>query len=149
MRDTGSHPIFLYDGVCALCNRGVQFFLKRDRHDRLRFASLQSDFAVDLLKRHGIDARDLNTLYVVRNQGRANEKVLARSDAILDLMREIGGIWKVLSYAGKIIPGPVRDWSYGLVARNRYRLFGKYESCMLPDPRHAHKFLDQKAVSGK
>ena len=142
MCDNGLHPIVLYDGVCGLCNRGVQFFLKRDRHDRLSFASLQSDFAADLLKRHGIDARDLDTVYVVRNHGHANERLLAQSDAIIDLMWEIGGIWKLLSLF-KFFPKSVRDWSYDLVARNRYRIFGKFDSCMLPDPRHAHKFLDQ------
>jgi predicted DCC family thiol-disulfide oxidoreductase YuxK len=144
MRDTGSRPIVLYDGVCALCNRGVQFFLKRDRYNRLSFASLQSDFASGLLKRHGVDARNLDTVYVVRNHGRANERLLARADAILDLMREIGGIWKGLSVLKKLLPKTVRDWSYNVVSRNRYRVFGKYESCLLPDPRHARKFLDQK-----
>jgi predicted DCC family thiol-disulfide oxidoreductase YuxK len=143
MRDSGSHPIVLYDGICGLCNRAVQFFLKRDRYDRLRFASLQSNFAINLLQRHGVDARELNTVYAVQNHGHANERLLARADAIVALMREIGGIWKVLSFFKKLFPKPVRDWSYDVVARNRYRIFGKYESCLLPDPRHAHKFLDQ------
>ena len=135
------NPIVLYDGVCGLCNRLVQFLLRHDYHDRFRFASLQSDFANKLLTRHAMDPHDLDTVYVVRNYGLANEALLARSDAILLMLKELGGIWS-LAAVGKIIPGRLRDWMYGVVAQNRYRVFGKYESCMLPEPRHRHKFLD-------
>jgi predicted DCC family thiol-disulfide oxidoreductase YuxK len=70
------------------------------------------------------------------------ERLLARSDAILFLLKHLGGIWK-LATLGKVLPRPLRDWLYGLVARNRYRVFGKSESCMLPDPKQRAKFLDQ------
>jgi predicted DCC family thiol-disulfide oxidoreductase YuxK len=136
-----SHPIVLYDGVCGLCNRLIQFLLKRDRKDRLRFASLQSEFAKDALQRHGLEASDLDTVQVIVNAGQADEKVLARSDAIIYLLEELGGIWTLASL-GKIIPRSLRDSMYKLVARNRYRVFGKYETCMLPEPRHRAKFVD-------
>jgi predicted DCC family thiol-disulfide oxidoreductase YuxK len=135
------NPIVLYDGVCGLCNRLVQFLLKHDYHDRFRFASLQSAFATELLTRHGMDPHDLDTVYVVRNYGLTGEALLARSDAILFMLKQLGGIWS-LAVVGKIIPRPLRDWMYGVVAQNRYRVFGKYESCMLPEPRHRQKFLD-------
>ncbi len=141
MRESTSNPIVLYDGVCGLCNRAVQFLLKRDRHDRLRFASLQSDFAATLLKRHGVDHQDLDTVYVVLNSGEANETLLAKSDAFLLFTKEIGGVWSLARF-GKIIPRPIRNWLYDFVARHRYQVFGKYEACMLPDPRHKHKFIE-------
>ena len=136
-----SNPILLYDGVCGLCNRLTQFVLKRDHRDRLRFASLQSEFAAAILKRHGKDAQDLDTVYVVTDYEQPNEVLLARSDAILYLLKQLGGIWN-LSSAGKVLPRWLRDRVYSLVARNRYRVFGKYETCMLPEPRHRQKFLD-------
>ena len=132
--------VVLYDGVCGLCNRLNQFLLKRDRHDRFRFASLQSDFAAKLLERHGADAIDLDTVYVVVDYGEPNERSLSRSDAILNVLQRLGGVWS-LSAAGKIVPRPVRDAFYKLVATNRYRVFGKYDVCLMPEEKYRAKFL--------
>ena len=136
-----TNPIILYDGVCALCNRLNQFLLKRDIHDRFRFASLQSEFATKVLRRHGADPDDLDTVYVIEDYETPNERLLARSDAILHVVRELGGFWKIAGW-GKILPRPIRDALYKLVARNRYRVFGKYDTCMMPEPRYRKKFLD-------
>ena len=136
-----SNPVVLYDGVCGLCNRLVQFLLKYDGRDRFRFASLQSDFARVLLERHGLDPNDLDTVYVVKDSGQSNESLLARSDAILYMLAQLGGVWK-LSGIGWVLPKSFRDAVYKIVARNRYRVFGKHESCMLPEPQHRAKFLD-------
>lgn len=140
MRETVSNPIVLYDGVCGFCNRGVRFLLKRDRQDHLRFASLQSDFAIALLRRHGVDANRLDTLYVVADYGHPSESLLARADAVLFLARGMGSVWNVVRLL-KILPRWARDRAYNLVARHRYRFFGKHESCPLPDERDRHKFL--------
>jgi len=134
--------IVFYDGVCGLCNRLVQFLLKRDGHDRLRFASLQSDFASKVLSRHGIDPKDLDTVHVVENYDQATERVLNRSDAILRAGRELGGMWGFAANIGRLVPRPLRNLFYRFVASNRYRVFGKYETCMLPEPQHRAKFLD-------
>ena len=134
--------IVFYDGVCGLCNRLVQFLLKRDGHDRLRFASLQSDFASKVLSRHGIDPKDLDTVHVVENYDQATERVLNRSDAILRAGRELGGMWAFAANIGRLVPRPLRNLFYRFVASNRYRVFGKYETCMLPAPQHRAKFLD-------
>ena len=141
MQNPDGKPIVLYDGVCGLCNRLVQFILKRDVHDRFRFASLQSEFAEELLKRHGYDSRDLDTFYLVTSHGESNERVLMRSDAILEVVATLGGVWK-LAGVGAVIPKVLRDGMYSMVARNRYRVFGKSESCMLPSAEHRAKFLD-------
>lgn len=139
---SGDDPIILYDGVCGLCNRLVQFLLKHDKHSRLRFASLQSDFATRVLQRHGIDPKDLDTLHVIENYEQPGERVLQRSDAILRAGRELGGFWSVSASAGRIAPRALRDVIYRFVARNRYRVFGKYDTCMLPEPNQRSRFLD-------
>jgi predicted DCC family thiol-disulfide oxidoreductase YuxK len=136
-----SNPIVLYDGVCGLCNHLVQFLLKRDTNDRFRFASLQSEFAQTLMMKHKVDPHDLDTVYVVKDHGQSNETLLARSDAILYMLSDLGGVWK-LTGVGRALPKAFRDAVYKMVARNRYRVFGKHESCMLPEPKHRAKFLD-------
>ena len=141
MPERTSRPVVLYDGVCGLCNRGVQFLLKRDRHDRLRFASLQSDFAAALLRGHGLDHMELNTVYVVLNHGTAGEKLLAKGDAILLFAKELGDIWNV-ARLGRLVPRRIRNSLYDFVARHRYQVFGKSETCMLPDPAQRHKFVE-------
>lgn len=141
MRESQTKAIVLYDGVCGLCNRAVQFLLKRDRLDRLQFASLQSDLASKVLERHGLDHKSLDTVYAVLNFGEPNETLLAKGDAFLFFAGVIGGIWSVAKI-GRIVPRPVRNWLYDCVARHRYQVFGKSESCMLPDPKQRHKFLE-------
>ena len=138
----GANPIVLYDGVCGLCNRSVQFLLKHDNGGRFRFASLQSNFAEKVLGRHGLDPKDLDTVHVVENYDQPGERVLQRSDAILRAGRELGGFWTASSSVARIVPRPLRDLVYRFVATNRYRVFGKYESCMLPDPNQRSRFLD-------
>ena len=137
-----ANPIILYDGVCGLCNRLVQFLLKRDKQGRLHFASLQSEFAERVLTRHGIDPNDLDTVQVVVDYERPEERVLGRSDAILRAAKELGLPWNVLAGIARVVPRALRDVVYRFVARNRYHVFGKYETCMLPDPNQRHRFLD-------
>ena len=140
MSEPDSISVVLYDGVCGLCNRLNQFLLKRDRHDRFRFASLQSEVAGQLLQRHGATAIDLDTVYVVVDYGKPGEKLLSRSDAIIHVLQRLGGIWAFIA-AGKILPQSLRDLFYKFVATNRYRVFGKYDVCLMPEERFKHKFL--------
>ncbi len=141
MPPTESNPIVLYDGVCGLCNRLVQFLLQRDTHDHFRFASLQSALGQQILTRHGADPLDLDTFYVVLDYGQASERLLARSEGIVYALTTLGGIWKIAA-VGKALPGAIRDGLYNFVARHRYQVFGKHESCMLPAPKDRAKFLD-------
>jgi len=132
--------IVLYDGVCGLCDRTVRFLLKRDRDDRLRFASLQSDFARDVLARHHRDPRDLDTVYLVIDHGEASERLLARADAILHALKLVGGVWR-LSALARLLPRSLRNRAYDVVAGNRYRWFGRCDVCPVPAPEHRKKFL--------
>jgi predicted DCC family thiol-disulfide oxidoreductase YuxK len=137
-----SNPVILYDGVCVLCNRLVHFVLQHDSQDRFRFASLQSNFAAAILRRHQAAPGDLETVYVVLNHAQSGERLASQSDAVVIILRELGGGWNVLSLALRVLPGWLRNWGYNLVARNRYRIFGKYEACPIPGEKDRRKFLD-------
>jgi predicted DCC family thiol-disulfide oxidoreductase YuxK len=137
-----SNPVILYDGVCGLCNRLVQFVLNHDSQDRFRFASLQSDFAARVLRRHGTAPEELDTVYVVSDHALPGERLASRSDAAVVVLRELGGVWNVLGAALRWLPRWLRNWGYNLVARNRYRIFGKYGSCPIPSEKDRRKFLD-------
>jgi predicted DCC family thiol-disulfide oxidoreductase YuxK len=138
------NPIILYDGICGLCNRLVQFLLNRDSHDRFRFASLQSEFAADILRRHNASPDDLDTMYVVLNYDFPGERITSRSDAAVVAFRELGRGWAAVGALLQTLPFWLRNWGYNLVARNRYRIFGKYDSCPIPSEKDRHKFLDQQ-----
>jgi predicted DCC family thiol-disulfide oxidoreductase YuxK len=136
-----SNPIVLYDGVCGLCNRLVRFILRRDVDDQFRFASLQSPLAAEILERHGIVC-DLNTVYVVLDYQQPAEQLLPRSTAVLFVLKKLRHPWPLWGNVGYLLPRPLRDVIYNRIARNRYRIWGKYDSCPLPDAKHSHKFLD-------
>jgi predicted DCC family thiol-disulfide oxidoreductase YuxK len=136
----GRHLI-LYDGVCGLCNRLVQFILPRDRGDVFVFAALQSDLAAKVLARHGRDASAADTFFVVRDYETPRERLLDRSDAGLFVAKTLGRGWQLVGPL-RFIPRPIRDMGYGLVAGNRYRVFGRLDQCMLPSPDARQKFLD-------
>src|SRR5215468_4391022 len=129
-----TNPILFYDGVCGLCNRFVRFVLHHDGRDFFRFASLHSSFASRILERHGTSAALLDTLYIVVDLEQPAERVLARSDAVAYVLHELGGGWHLLSHLWKLLPPTIRDAAYNFVARNRYRVFGKFDACPLPDP---------------
>ena len=138
----GKPSIVLYDGVCALCNGVVRFALRRDRDDRLRFAPLQSERARAILVRHGYDPTIIETVVLVKNAGAAGERLLLRSDAILELWRDIGQPWRFVAGVLAVVPRWLRDRAYAGVARVRYTLFGRYAACPLPRPEDRAKFLE-------
>jgi predicted DCC family thiol-disulfide oxidoreductase YuxK len=141
-RDGDSGPIVLYDGVCALCNGAVRFVLARDRDGMFRFASLQSKLARATLARHGRHPDDVSTIVVVVQPGQPDERLLTRSDAARFALSQLPGIWRVMGRAMAFVPADLRDGIYDLVARTRYRTFGKYDACPVP-PRDARdRFLD-------
>jgi predicted DCC family thiol-disulfide oxidoreductase YuxK len=137
-----SHPILLYDGVCGLCNRFVQFILHRDRKAVFRFASLQSPVAALILTRHGADPSDLDTVYVVVDHELPSEHLLSRSDAVLFVLRQLGGLWRATASLLQLLPRFLRDAAYNAVARYRYRIFGRSEVCAMPRDQDRARFLD-------
>jgi predicted DCC family thiol-disulfide oxidoreductase YuxK len=145
VEDKAKSRTILYDGICGFCDRLVQMVLRKDKRDRFRFAPLQSPVAKDILERHGITPSQLDTVYLVLDRGEPTERLLARSDAFLAILRRLGGFWVVEAGILSIAPKILRDRLYDTVAQNRYRLFGQYETCMIPAPRYRAKFLDWNA----
>ena len=133
--------VVLYDGVCGLCNGLVRFVLPRDRAGRFRFAALQSPAAHAILARHGQDAAALDTVYVAVPDPRGGERLLAKSRAVLHLLRGLGAPWSAAVLAAPL-PTRLLDAGYDLVARHRYRIFGRSEACPLPRPEWRDRFLD-------
>ncbi|HXG65216.1 MAG TPA: DCC1-like thiol-disulfide oxidoreductase family protein [Blastocatellia bacterium] len=140
-RDSAPPPILLYDGVCGFCNKSVQMILRHDRRGAMRFAALQSDYGKTIIARHselqGVDS----VVFVETSANPAQERVFTRSTAALKVAAYLGGVWK-LALTAYVIPRPIRDYFYDLFARYRYRLFGKYDSCILPPPEARSRFLD-------
>jgi len=132
--------VLFYDGVCGMCDRAVQFVLRHDRAARFRFASLQSDFARAVLARHGCQAGALDTMYLLLGAGTADERLLSRSDAILAILGDLGGPWSVPALA-RVLPRSWRDRAYDVIARNRYRWFGRYDQCALPPAKARERFI--------
>lgn len=127
--------VILFDGICNLCNGAVQFIIKRDKNNTFKFASLQSASAKELLANNTIDPTSLHSIIFLKG-----DSVFEKSDAVLEIVRLLPGAWRWL-YFLKVIPAFLRDWIYTIVAKNRYRLFGKQEHCLLPSPELKSKFI--------
>ncbi len=135
-RTSESANIVFYDGVCGLCNRTVQFVLKRDQARKIVFAPLQGETA----KRRVDLPDDLRSIVFVMNHGTAQEEIYFRSDAVLRILDQLGGFWRVVSWL-RIIPRPLRDAIYNAIARRRYQWFGKFDKCRVPSPEVRARFL--------
>lgn len=132
-------PVLLYDGVCGFCNKSVQLILDHDRRGEMRFAALQSDYGQAVIERYP-ELRGVDSVVFVE-QHPEGERIHVRSNAALKVAAYLGGFWKIFVVA-KVLPRGLRDYLYDLFARNRYRLFGKYDTCMLPPPEVRSRFLD-------
>lgn len=133
--------LVIFDGRCGFCNWAVRWFLKRDGFDRFRFAPSESPAVAALLRRHGLDAVAPNTLIVVKHAGQANEKVLVRSQGVLEMLGSLPKSWPSLAMALRAFPPVVRDFGYRLAAAVRYRLAGRYASCPVPTAEERGRFL--------
>jgi predicted DCC family thiol-disulfide oxidoreductase YuxK len=121
--------------MCVLCSANAQFVLKYDRKGHFRLASMQSDAGAALYRKFGIDPADPESMIVVDG-----DSALRNSDAVLAIYAALGWPWR-LATAARLVPQPIRDTVYGWIARNRYRLFGKRETCWLPSAEQADRLL--------
>jgi predicted DCC family thiol-disulfide oxidoreductase YuxK len=128
--------VIVFDGVCALCNGWVRFLLRVDRTGRYRFAAMQGTQGSALLRAHGLDPQDPASFLLLDAQGAWTD-----TDAILRVLAGLGGLWR-LSGALRVLPRAWRDAAYRVLARNRYRWFGRHHACPLPAPEQAARFLD-------
>lgn len=144
--------VFLYDGLCGLCDGAVQFIIARDKRRTLKFAALQGDYAHGIMQRHP-EVHGIDSLMFVRTRHDAindasdhalkvSETVLMRSDATIAIGYYLGGIWGVVSTLTRLIPRPFRDWAYDRVASIRFRMFGRLDACRIPSAEERQRFLD-------
>lgn len=133
--------VLLYDGVCGLCNKSVQTIINHDRRGTLRFAALQSDYGQAATVRHPELKKVDSVVFLETSGADGKERAYTRSTAALKVASYLGGFWKIFLIA-YVIPRPVRDVLYDLIARYRYQMFGKYDTCMLPPQSVRARFLD-------
>ena len=138
---SGRHLV-LYDGVCGLCDRLLQFLLEHDSQGTFDFASLQSAIGQATVRQWGGDPHELTSFYVVADYRTPEATALTRSAAAVFVAGALGWPWRI----GRLLrwlPGPWRDRVYDLIARNRYRIFGRHDRCLAPRPEYRGRFIDQ------
>lgn len=129
-------PVILFDGVCNLCNGSVQYVIRHDRYAIFKFASLQSDSGQQLLHKYNLPQSNFNSFVLIQD-----DKAYTRSTAALKVAAKLSGIVKLL-YGFIIVPAFIRDAVYNFIARNRYKWFGKKDTCMIPTPALKSRFLN-------
>ena len=129
-------PVLFFDGVCTLCNGGVQAVIERDSQGRLQFASLQSDAGRAVLDRLGLPVDELGTVVLVEA-----DRAYTKSAAIIRVGELLGGVYS-LAGVGWLLPRALRDWLYTVVAEHRYEWFGRKEQCMVPTPELESRFVE-------
>ena len=128
-------PLLFFDGVCNLCNSSVQTIIKKDRHQKFKFASIQSDAAKEILLQFDNFNSSIDSIILINNG-----KLFYKSSAVLRVCKILGSVYSFLIIFW-LIPKPIRDWMYDFVAKNRYSWFGKRESCMIPSVELEDRFL--------
>lgn len=131
----GTNPIVLFDAKCVLCSANAQFILTHDRARRFRLAAMQGEVGTALFRQHGMDPEDPDSILLIEG-----DTVLCDSDAVLGIYTRLGWPWRIAGLA-KILPRALRDPVYRLIARNRYRIFGRRETCWLPRPEDRDRML--------
>ena len=126
--------IILFDGVCNLCSASVQFIIRHNRKGNLKFASLQSEIGQSLLAQFQLPLEVRTIVFII------NGKALLRSNAALEICKELNGLYPYFRYL-KFIPTSVRDWIYNIIAKNRYRWFGKKDQCWIPTAELTNRFI--------
>jgi len=133
--------VILYDGVCGLCHRLVQFVLARDRRGVFRFAPLQGAFAREVLLRHGKNPNDIDMIHLVIDADLPSERLLSAGRAAVAILRELGGAWRIAGVLG-VLPAGILDAAYRVVSTRRYRWFGKLDQCAVPAPELRERFIE-------
>lgn len=133
--------LVLYDGVCGLCSSLLHFLLTHDRRGVFAFASLQSRTGRTVVAHLGGDPTELTSFYVLANYRADRSRTLVRSEAALFVAGQLGWPWKAAVIA-RVLPGAVLDRAYDLIARNRYRVFGRFEQCPTPRPEFRGRFIE-------
>lgn len=130
-----NHKIILFDGVCNLCNGAVTYIIKRDKKNVFKFAALQSEIGQELISKFNIDTEKVDSIILIDGK-----KHYTKSSAALHIAKYLSGAYSLL-FGFMVVPKFIRDSVYDYIAKNRYKWFGKKESCMIPNPELKSKFL--------
>jgi predicted DCC family thiol-disulfide oxidoreductase YuxK len=136
MRIQDQYDIVLFDGVCNLCNNAIDFIVKKDKYNKFKVGALQDPKVKDLLQDYEIDQYYLDSIILIRG-----DKVFYKSQAALEITKKLPVFWNFL-YIFNWLPTIFSDTIYDFIAKNRYKLFGKKETCRLPTPEERAKFLN-------
>lgn len=139
--ETSPGPVLLYDGECGLCNAVMRFMLRHDRRGVLRFAPLQGPTGDAFLRVHGMDTSDFDSLILIDDLARADSAYSLRTEGALRALEEMGGGWTRIARIVHVIPRSWRDAVYRLIARLRYRVFGRYQPTPVPNPDWERRIL--------
>jgi predicted DCC family thiol-disulfide oxidoreductase YuxK len=129
-------PVLYFDGMCNLCNGTVQFIIRHDKHKAFLFAALQSEQGQAAIANISSSSKEAPDSVILFDKG----KYYTRSSAALHIAKRLDGLWPIL-YAGIVLPRFIRDSLYNLVAKNRYKWFGKRNECMISTPELKERFL--------
>ncbi len=135
-------PVLLYDGECGLCNAVMRFMLKHDRRGKLKFAPLQGALGQAFLSSRGMNTRDFDSIVFIDDVGRSDTTFSLRTSGVVRALEEMGAGWHRLARLIRFVPVAWRDRLYRVVARLRYRIFGRYRPTSLPNPAWAERILD-------
>jgi predicted DCC family thiol-disulfide oxidoreductase YuxK len=128
-------PVILFDGYCALCSGWVSFVLRHDRAAAFRLLPAQTDLGTALYRHYGLDAEDYQTNILI-----ADGRAFFKSESAIRMLERLGAPWSAARVL-RLLPVPLRDWLYDIVARNRLRWFGRRDQCLVSAPRYEDRFL--------
>lgn len=128
--------VIFFDGICNLCNASVQFAIERDKKNLFKFTALQGEYAKAVLPKFNVDLNQLNSIILLEDG-----QLYTKSTAALKIARKLNGLWPAL-YVFILVPKFIRDWFYDIIAKNRYKWWGRQESCWLPTPELKQRFID-------
>ncbi len=129
-------PIILFDGVCNFCNRTVNIIIEHDQDAQFQFAASQSTAGIDILQKFNLNQTSTASVILIDN-----EKIYTKTDAVIQIAKQLSG-WPRLLMGLKVMPKFLRDFGYDLIAKNRYRLFGKRTNCRMPEASEQNRFLE-------
>ncbi|PWK26138.1 putative DCC family thiol-disulfide oxidoreductase YuxK [Arcicella aurantiaca] len=135
MPKSKEYQIILFDGVCNFCNSSINFIIDHDPEKNFKFASLQSDFGQKTLRKFNKNTEDFDSVILIKNN-----QLYQKAEAALEITKQLSGLWKYLSIF-KILPTSILNFFYNIIAQNRYRIFGKSDTCRMPTPDLKERFL--------
>ncbi len=135
MNELNSKGVVLFDGVCNFCNSSVNFIIRHDKKDYFRFTPLQSEIGMKISEKYNLDSGNLKSVILV-DKG----KIYTKTTAALRIAKQLSGAWPAL-YIFIIVPAPIRDVVYNIIAKYRYKWWGERDACMIPTPEIRKKFL--------